>query len=82
MSVVLNESLISAVGYLISAALISAFTFIALIFYFSFFTSSTKEEGLLDYDMMQSSVTVEAEEEISSLDDVLLTFIIIIVVFG
>ncbi|MDP2762892.1 MAG: hypothetical protein Q8O27_00005 [Enterobacteriaceae bacterium] len=46
-----------------------------VMFYFSYFTTSTKEETTIDYDYMTASGSVEAEKEISSYDDICLSFI-------
>lgn len=60
-------------------------TFLASIFisfYFCYFSSATTEEVTIDSDYLVSSLTVEAEKEISSFDDIILGFIILIYVFG
>jgi hypothetical protein len=51
-------------------------------FYFSFYSSSVKEESLIDLDHALWNMTVEAEEEIASMDDILMAFIVIFYVFG
>jgi len=51
-------------------------------FYFSYFSTATNEESTVDSDYLVSSLTVEAEKEISSFDDMILGFIILIYVFG
>jgi len=59
--------------------------FLAVIFisfYFSYFSTATNEESTVDSDYLVSSLTVEAEKEISSFDDMILGFIILIYVFG
>jgi len=59
--------------------------FLAVIFisfYFSYFSTATNEESTVDSDYLVSSLTVEAEKEISSFDDMVLGFIILIYVFG
>jgi hypothetical protein len=58
------------------------FATILISFYFSYFTSSVKEENLIDADYLAASGTVEAEKEIGSLDDILLGLVVIIYVFG
>ena len=49
---------------------------------FNFFNSSSKEENLIDQDYTTANVLVEAEEEISSWDDMIWTFSFIIILFG
>jgi len=59
--------------------------YIALIFitfYFTYFSSSTKEESTIDNDYLVSSITIEAEKEITAFDDMLLGGIILIYIFG
>jgi hypothetical protein len=51
-------------------------------FYFNYFLTPTKEESLVDNDYLISSVTVEAEKEITSFDDIILAVIILIYIFG
>jgi hypothetical protein len=51
-------------------------------FYFSYFSTATNEENTVDADYLVSSVAVEAEKEISSLDDMILGLIVLIYVFG
>lgn len=58
------------------------FSVLLISFYFSYFTSSVREENLIDADYLCASGTVEAEKEIGSLDDILLGLIVIIYVFG
>lgn len=53
-----------------------------LMLYFSYFSNSVKEEGTLDNDFMLSSITIEAEEEIASIDDMLFAIFIVMYVFG
>lgn len=51
-------------------------------FYFSFYTSSTNEENTIDIDFLMNSATIESEKEISSFDDIILTFIVLFYTFG
>jgi hypothetical protein len=51
-------------------------------FYFSYFSTVTNEENTVDADYLVSSVAVEAEKEISSLDDMILGLIVLIYIFG
>ena len=50
--------------------------------YFSFFTSATKEENLVDTEFMLGSVAVESEEEIASFDDMVISMIMFVYIFG
>lgn len=51
-------------------------------FYFSFYTSSVNEESTIDIDFLMNSATVESEKEISSFDDIILTFLVLFYTFG
>jgi hypothetical protein len=55
---------------------------LGVVLYFSFFTSNSKEENTIDHDYMNASITVEAEEEIASFDDILLTITPLFYIFG
>jgi hypothetical protein len=57
-----------------------AFFFVA--FYFSFYSSSSKEEATIDSDYLAASITVESEKEIGSIDDILMPSIVLIYTFG
>ena len=56
--------------------------FIFVSFYFSFYSSSSKEESTIDSDYLIASITVESEKEIGSMDDIIMTLIIVVYVFG
>jgi len=51
-------------------------------FYFSYFSSATTEENVVDTDYLVGSATVEAEKEISSFDDMILAFVVLFYIFG
>jgi hypothetical protein len=51
-------------------------------FYFSYFSSATNEESVVDTDYLAASATVEAEKEISSFDDMILAFVVLFYIFG
>lgn len=77
-----NESFLS-VGLLLPQLLIIVWLLtLGIMFYFSFYSSSVKEESLIDLDHAFWNVTIEAEEEIASMDDILMAFIVIFYVFG
>lgn len=56
--------------------------FIFAAFYFSYYSSPSKEESSVDADYLCASVTVESEKELGSFDDILLPGIIIVYTFG
>jgi len=53
-----------------------------MMLYFNYYTSSTKEENLIDQDYLIFTATLDAEEEIGSLDDILFGFLIFFYVFA
>jgi len=48
----------------------------------SVFNNNKKDEKTLDYDQVNYMITLESEKEITSFDDILLTLIIFMYVFG
>lgn len=52
-----------------------------IVFYFSFFTSATKEENTVDFDFLAASLTVEAEKEITAIDDIIMGLVIVVYIF-
>ena len=56
--------------------------YLIVLLYLSFFTSSTKEENSNDSDFFLTTVSVEAEKEIGSFDDLILMFVTLLYVFG
>ena len=55
---------------------------IFLIIYFSYYNSFFKENTTISSDYLNASTLVESEKEISSLDDIILSIIIIFYIFG
>jgi hypothetical protein len=51
-------------------------------FYFSHYNTSVKEESFIDNDYLLSSLTIESEKEIGSLDDLLLGLVVLVYMFG
>jgi hypothetical protein len=52
-----------------------------LMTYFNYYGSISSEENLIDHDYLVFNITVEAEEEIGSLDDMLLSSVILLYIF-
>lgn len=77
-----SQSLLTAVMLLPQLLLLSYIAFFLVSFYFSFYSSSSKEESTVDADYLSASITVESEKEIGSLDDILMGVIILTYVFG
>jgi len=55
---------------------------IIIVFYFSYYNSSLKENSVIDSDFLSSWILVESEKEIGSLDDMILAVLIIVYFFG
>jgi hypothetical protein len=52
-----------------------------LMVYFNYYGSISSEENLIDHDYLVFNITIEAEEEIGSLDDMLLASVILLYIF-
>jgi hypothetical protein len=76
------ETFYSPVILIPQLLLLVFFAVIFISFYFSYFSTSTGEENTIDADYLVSSVTVESEKEISSLDDMILGLVVLIYIFG
>lgn len=49
--------------------------------YFNYYSSLSSEENLIDHDYLIVNITIEAEEEIGSIDDMLLSSVILLYIF-
>ena len=90
----LGDINVSAINYLDSQSLLTPIMlfpqllfitylgFLFVSFYFSFYSSSSKEESTVDADYLSASITIESEKELGSIDDILMPSIIIIYTFG
>jgi hypothetical protein len=81
-NLVQSESAITAIMLVPQLIWIVWVLALGVVLYFSFFTSNSKEENTIDHDYMNASITVEAEEEIASFDDILLTITPLFYIFG
>jgi hypothetical protein len=57
------------------------FVFYFFYIFFSYYTTSSKEESLIDHDFLIANVTVESEEEIGSIDDILIGSSLLVFIF-
>lgn len=57
------------------------FVFYFFYVFFSYYTTSSKEESLIDHDFLIANVTVESEEEIGSIDDILIGSSLLVFIF-
>ena len=76
------ETITSPVILLPQFLIILYFTLIFISFYFTYFSTYTKEESTIDADYLICSATVEAEKEITAFDDMILGFVVLIYIFG
>lgn len=79
---IIGESYINPIFVLINLVLSFYAVLLLITFYFSYYNNSTKDENTLDQDFMTFALTVEAEEEIASIDDISLSFFLLIFIFG
>ena len=78
---VLNESFISPVLMVSQIILIYFLVCMFLISYFTYYNNMNSEDNIVDHDYLAYNVTIEAEEEIGSMDDMLLTSVILLYIF-
>lgn len=76
-----NESFITPPVMVLQ--IIGVYFFIVLFttIYFNYFLIANNEDNIIDHDYLYFNVTIEAEEEIGSVDDMLLSLVILIYVF-
>lgn len=76
-----EENFLNPVLILPHLIVISMFVMFFISLYFSYYNSSVREENTIDHDYLIANATVEAEEEIGSLDDMLLSILILSYIF-
>lgn len=57
------------------------FVFYFVYIFFSYYSSSIREDGTIDHDFLIANVTVEAEEEIGAIDDILIGSSLLVFIF-
>jgi len=77
-----SQSFLSPIMLFPQLLFITYIGFLFVSFYFSFYSSSSKEEATIDADYLSASITVESEKEIGSIDDMLMPSIVLIYTFG
>jgi hypothetical protein len=77
-----SESLITPVMLFAELLLILYICAIFVSLYFSFYSTTTEEGVNIDLDYLSSSVSIESEKEVGSLDDMLMPLIIFFYTFG
>jgi len=76
------ESYISPIFSILQVIIGFVFFILFIMLYFSYYTNSVKEENTIDQDFLVSAMTVEAEEEIASIDDSAMSLFLLIYIFG
>jgi hypothetical protein len=77
----ITESFLTPVMILFQFFFIFLILLAFLMVYFNYYGSLSSEENLIDHDYLIFNVTVEAEEEIGSIDDMLLASVILLYIF-
>ncbi len=77
-----HESISLNINILMQYISLISLSIFFIIIYFSYFTNPYKEENFVDTDYLSASASIEAEKEISSLDDIILVLIVLFYVFG
>jgi hypothetical protein len=77
----INESFISPIMMITQFFFIFFLVLLFIITYFSYFNNFNNEDNIVDHDYLSFNVTIEAEEEIGSMDDMLLTSVILLYIF-
>lgn len=82
LSVMMNENVMLALTlfpqYLLLLGICAAF----FVLYMNYYSGNTTEENVIDHDFLLANATLDAEEEIGSLDDILFGFVIFFYVFS
>jgi hypothetical protein len=76
-----EESIVNPVMLIPHFLVLCTFFLLFLVMFFSYYNSSTREENTIDHDFLIANATVESEEEIGSIDDMLLSVIFISFIF-
>ena len=80
-NILLEESFLSPIMMFPQLLFIFFLALFFLIVYFSYFNNPNSEDNILDHDYLAFNVTIESEEEIGSMDDMLLTSVILLYIF-
>lgn len=79
---ILSENYMSPFFVLVQMFLTIYCTAILIMFYFSYYNNSVKDENTVDQDFMVAAMTVESEEEIASIDDMALSLFLLVFIFS
>lgn len=79
--ITLNESFITPSVKVIEFIFLYMLVLSFLLNYFNYFNNMVLEDNIVDHDFLIFNVTLEAEEEIGSVDDMILALVIIIYIY-
>ena len=77
----ITESFITPPMILFNLIFIFFAVIIFLAVFFNYYTGFVREDNIIDHDFLAVNVTIEAEEEIGSMDDMLMAAVILIYIF-
>jgi len=77
----ISESFITPVMIIPQFIFIFLSILLLLLTYFNYTNTISAEDNLVDHDYLAFNVTIEAEEEIGSMDDMLLSSVILLYIF-
>lgn len=77
----INESYLTPIMMLPQFIFIFLLVLFLLLTYFNYYSNYNTEDNIVDHDYLTYNVTIEAEEEIGSMDDMLLTSVILLYIF-
>lgn len=76
-----EESFITPTLMLPQLLLLYFLVMLFFVIYFSYFNNPNTEDNIVDHDYLSFNVTIEAEEEIGSMDDMILSSVILLYIF-
>lgn len=77
-----SECYASPVFIILNVILNTSAMLLLVAFYFSYYNNSSKDENTIDQDYLVAAMSVEAEEEIASIDDISITLFLLIYLFA
>jgi hypothetical protein len=77
----IEESYFTAIMMIPQFIIIFMLVLLFLLLYFSYFNNANSEDNIIDHEFLAFNVTIEAEEEIGSIDDMLLASVILLYIF-
>lgn len=81
LNLVVDESYLSPILMINQIFFIYFLVVFFLSSYFTYYNNYNSEDNIVDHDYLAYNVTIEAEEEIGSMDDMVLTSVILLYIF-